>query len=47
MEDTDWRAVASPELIQKSMKQAAEDVIALEPKLTEWDTVSPFTAVSS
>lgn len=30
---------ASPEKIQASLKTAAEDVVALEPKLTKWDTI--------
>ncbi|ORX40992.1 Dak1 domain-domain-containing protein [Kockovaella imperatae] len=29
----------SSTMIQKAMRQAAEDVLALEPKLTEWDTI--------
>lgn len=28
------------QFILKAMKQAAEDVLASEPKLTKWDTVS-------
>lgn len=34
--------VGDKELIRKAMKQAAEDVLASEPKLTKWDTVSPY-----
>ncbi|ORY31220.1 Dak1 domain-domain-containing protein [Naematelia encephala] len=30
---------ASPKHIQEAMTAAAEDIIALEPKLTEWDTI--------
>lgn len=43
-----WRArlislgVGDKELIRKAMKQAAEDVLASEPKLTKWDTVCPY-----
>jgi len=29
----------NPKLLQDAMKVASEDVIELEPKLTEWDTV--------
>lgn len=34
--------VGDKELIRKAMKQAAEDVLASEPKLTKWDTVCPY-----
>lgn len=43
-----WRArlislgVGDKELIRKAMKQAAEDVLASEPKLTKWDTVCSY-----
>lgn len=30
------------QFILKAMKQAAEDVLASEPKLTKWDTVSLY-----
>lgn len=30
---------ASPEIIQAALKTAAEDVVALEPQLTKWDTI--------
>lgn len=34
--------LGNEELIRKAMKQAAEDVLASEPKLTKWDTVSSY-----
>ncbi len=32
--------IVDPKKIEHAMQIASEDVIALEPKLTEWDTVS-------
>lgn len=38
--------VGDKELIRKAMKQAAEDVLASEPKLTKWDTVCLYLSQS-
>ena len=40
--DDGKKILVDAELLTGAMKVAAEDVLALEPKLTEWDTVGFF-----
>jgi hypothetical protein len=40
--DDGKKILVDAELLRGAMKVAAEDVLALEPKLTEWDTVRGF-----